>query len=389
MTTSGLFPFTEEHEMIRQAARDFAQNEIAPIAAEFDESGEFPYETIMKMGEMGFMGIEVPEEYGGAGMDTLAYILALEEISKADASHGTIMSVNNSLYCNGLLKFGTERQKQKFIQPIASGVAIGAYSLTEPMSGSDASTMRCRAEREGDYYIINGRKSWVTSAPVANFIVLFSMTDPQVGHRGITAFLIETDQPGFSRAKKEPKLGIRASATSEIVFDDYRVPIENRLGEEGQGFKIAMTVLDAGRIGIGAQALGIAEAAYEASVAYAKEREAFGKKIGEFQGIGFKLADMKTRIEASRLLVYNAAAAKERAKESGDRFTLEASIAKLHASETAVFVTNAAVQIHAGMGYSKELPIERYFRDAKVTEIYEGTSEIQRLVIARLETGLK
>ena len=215
------------------------------------------------------------------------------------------------------------------------------------------------------------------------------MTDPQVGHRGITAFLIETDQPGFSRAKVEPKLGIRASATSEIVFDDYRVPVENRLGEEGQGFKIAMTVLDAGRIGIGAQALGIAEAAYEASVAYAKEREAFGKKIGEFQGIGFKLADMKTRIEASRLLVYNAAVAKERAKESGDRFTLEASIAKLHASETAVFVTNAAVQIHGGMGYSKELPIERYFRDAKVTEIYEGTSEIQRLVIARLETGLK
>ena len=389
MTTSGLFPFTEEHEMIRQAARDFAQNEIAPIAAEFDESGEFPYETIMKMGAMGFMGIEVPEEYGGAGMDTLAYVLALEEISKADASHGTIMSVNNSLYCNGLLKFGTEGQKQKFIQPVASGGAIGAYSLTEPMSGSDASTMRCRAEREGDSYIINGRKSWVTSAPVANYIVLFSMTDPQVGHRGITAFLIETDQPGFSRAKKEPKLGIRASATSEIVFDDYRVPVENRLGEEGQGFKIAMTVLDAGRIGIGAQALGIAEAAYEASVAYAKEREAFGKKIGEFQGIGFKLADMKTSIEASRLLVYNAAVAKERAKESGDRFTLEASIAKLHASETAVFVTNAAVQIHGGMGYSKELPIERYFRDAKVTEIYEGTSEIQRLVIARLETGLK
>ncbi len=389
MTTSGLFPFSEEHEMIRQAARDFAQNEIAPIAAEFDESGEFPYETIMKMGEMGFMGIEVPEEYGGTGMDTLAYVLALEEISKADASHGTIMSVNNSLYCNGLLKFGTEEQKRKFIKPVASGQAIGAYSLTEPMSGSDASTMRSRAEREGDSYIINGRKSWVSSAPVANYIVLFSMTDTQVGHRGITAFLIETDQPGFSRAKKEPKLGIRASATSEIVFDDYRVPVENRLGEEGQGFKIAMTVLDAGRIGIGAQALGIAEAAYEASVAYSKEREAFGKKIGEFQGIGFKLADMKTRIEASRLLVYNAAVAKERAKESGDRFTLEASIAKLHASETAVFVTNAAVQIHGGMGYSKELPIERYFRDAKVTEIYEGTSEIQRLVIARLETGLK
>lgn len=384
-----LFSLTAEHKMIQQAARDFAQNEIAPIAAEFDESGEFPVETIRKMGEMGLMGIEVPEQYGGAGMDTLSYVLALEEISKADAAHGAIMSVNNSLYSYGLLRFGTEEQKQKFITPVASGEAVGAYSLTEPMSGSDAGTMRSRAVREGSEYVINGRKSWVTSGPVADYIVLFTITDPEKRHRGITAFLIEADRPGFIRGKKEPKLGIRASATSEIVFEDCRIPIENRLGEDGEGFKIAMTVLDAGRIGIAAQALGISEAAYKASVAYAKEREAFGKKIGQFQGIGFKLADMKTRIEASRLLIYNAAIAKERSKESGNRYTLEASIAKLFASETAVFVTNEAVQIHAGMGYSKELPIERYFRDAKITEIYEGTSEIQRLVISRLETGLR
>jgi alkylation response protein AidB-like acyl-CoA dehydrogenase len=381
--------FTKEHEMIHQAARDFAQNEIVPIAAEFDETGEFPMKTIKKMGEMGFMGIEVPEEYGGAGMDTLAYVLALEEISKADAAHGTIMSVNNSLYAYGILNFGTEEQKKKFLPPVASGKAIGAYSLTEPMSGSDAGTMQGRAVREGDYYIINGRKSWVTSGPVADYIVLFTMTDPTKRHRGISAFLIETDKPGFVRGKKEPKLGIRASATSEIVFEDYRVPVSYRLGEEGEGFKIAMTVLDAGRIGIAAQALGIAEAAFEASVSYAKDREAFGQKIGQFQGIGFKLADMKTRIEASRLLLYDAALAKERSKKSGTRFTLEASMAKLFASETACFVTDAAVQIHGGMGYSKELPIERYYRDARITPIYEGTSEIQRLVIARVLTGLK
>ncbi len=389
MTHNELFPMTDEHEMIRKAARDFAQKEIVPIAAEFDETGEFPFETIMKMGAMGFMGIEVPEEYGGTGMDTTAYVLALEEISKADASHGAIMSVNNSLFCHGLIKFGTEWQKERYLTAVASGEAIGAYSLTEPMSGSDAGTMRSRAVLNGDHYILNGRKSWVTSGPVANYIVVFIMTEPEKKHRGITAFIIEADKPGFIIGKKEPKLGIRASATSEIVFEDYRVPIENRLGEEGQGFKIAMTVLDAGRIGIASQALGIAEAAYEASVEYAKEREAFGQKIGQFQGISFKLADMKTRIEASRLLIYNAALAKQRSKETGQRYTLEAAMAKLFASETAMFVTHAAVQIHAGMGYSKELPIERYFRDAKITEIYEGTSEIQRMVIARSETGLR
>ena len=389
MTSYGLFQLSPEHEMIRQAARDFAQKEIAPIAAQFDETGDFPSKTIKKMGEMGFMGIEVPEEAGGAGMDTLAYVLALEEVCKADASHGTIMSVNNSLFCHGLVKFGTQAQKQKYLREVASGQAVGAYALTEPMSGSDAGNMRSRAVRQGDDYVLNGRKSWVTSAPVADYIVVFSMTEPEKRHRGITAFIVETNKPGFDRGKKEPKLGIRASATSEIVFEDYRVPIENRLGEEGEGFKIAMTVLDAGRIGIAAQALGIAEAAYEASLSYAKEREAFGQKIGEFQGISFKLADMKTRIEASRLLVYNAALAKERSKKSGERYTLEASMAKLFASETAMFVTHAAVQIHGGIGYSKELPIERYFRDAKITEIYEGTSEIQRLVIYRMETGLR
>jgi alkylation response protein AidB-like acyl-CoA dehydrogenase len=380
---------SDEHEMLRQAARDFAQNEIAPIAPEFDESGEFPLKTIRKMGGMGLMGIEVPEEYGGAGMDTISYVLALEEISKVDAAHGTVMSVNNSLFCYGILRFGTEEQKQKYLRGVASGEKIGAYSLTEPMSGSDAGTMRSRAVREGDEYVINGRKSWVSSAPFADYILLFTMTDPEKKHHGVSAFLIDVDQPGFTLGKPEPKLGIRASATSEILFEDYRCPASNRLGEEGQGFKIAMTVLDAGRIGIASQALGIAEAAYEASLQYAREREAFGQKIGEFQGISFKLADMKTRIEASRLLTYNAALAKQRAKQEGGRYTLEASMAKLHTSETAMFCAHAAVQIHGGMGYSKELPVERYFRDAKITEIYEGTSEIQRLVISRLELGLR
>jgi len=389
MSELALYPLSDEHNMIRDAARDFAQNEIVPVAAEFDESGEFPHKTIKKMGEMGFMGIEMPEEYGGAGMDTLAYVLALEEICKADASHGVIMSVNNSLYCHGILKFGTEEQKKKFITPIASGKSIGAYSLTEPQSGSDAGTMKSRATKDGDHYILNGRKSWVTSGPVAEYYVVFMMTDPQKKQKGVSAFLVEANTPGLIRGKKEPKLGIRASATSELIFEDCRVPAENLLGKEGEGFKIAMTVLDAGRIGIGTQALGIAEAAYEAAKQYAVEREAFGQPIGAFQGTGFKIADMKTRIEASRLLIYNAALAKTKSKETGGRYSLEASMAKLFASETAMWVTHQAVQIHGGMGYSKELPIERYFRDAKITEIYEGTSEIQRLVISRSEMGLK
>jgi alkylation response protein AidB-like acyl-CoA dehydrogenase len=382
---------SEEHKMMRDAARDFAQNAIAPVAAHYDEIGEFPVETVRQMGQLGFMGIEVPERYGGVGMDTMAYVLALEEICKVDASHGTIMSVNNSLVCHGLLKYGTEDQKRQFLEPVASGSKVGAYSLTEPMSGSDAGTMRSRAvlNGAGTHYIINGRKSWVTSAPVAGIIVLFTMTEPEKKHRGVTAFLIESDRPGFERGKKEPKLGIRASATSEIILDNYECPVENRLGEEGEGFKIAMTVLDAGRIGIAAQALGIAEASLEASVQYAAEREAFGSKIGQFQMIQQKLADMKCRVEASRLLVYQAALAKMRATTTGERYTLESSMAKLFASETAMWVATQAIQIHGGMGYSKELPIERYFRDAKITEIYEGTSEIQRMVIARHLTGLR
>jgi alkylation response protein AidB-like acyl-CoA dehydrogenase len=316
-------------------------------------------------------------------------VLALEEICKADAAHGTVMSVNNSLFCYGIQRFGSEEVKEKFLKPVASGQAIGAYSLTEPMSGSDAATMRSRAVLAGDEYILNGRKSWVSSAPKSDFVLVFMMTDPEAGHRGISAFLTEVDKPGFTLGKPEPKLGIRASATSEILYEDYHCPIAHRLGEEGEGFKIAMAVLDAGRIGIASQALGIAEASYAASLEYAREREAFGQKIGEFQGISFKLADMKTRIEASRWLIYSAALAKEKAKVSGERFTLPASMAKLYASETAMFCAHAAVQIHGGMGYSKELPVERYFRDAKITEIYEGTSEIQRLVISRLELGLK
>jgi len=390
MTSKGLsLVLTPEHEMIRDAAREFAQSQIAPIAAEFDESGTFPFETIQKMGQLGLMGVEIPEEYGGAGMDTIAYVLALEEISKVDAAHGTIMSVNNSLFCNAIYKFGNEDQKRRFLTPVASGEKIGAYSLTEPMSGSDAGNMRSHAALQDGEYVLNGRKSWVTSAPVANFILVFTMTAPGKQHKGISAFLVEPDRPGFSRGKTEPKLGIRASATSEILFENYRCPVENRLGAEGEGFKIAMSVLDAGRIGIAAQALGIAEAAYGASVEYAKQREAFGQKIADFQGIQFKIADMKTRIEASRLLIYNAALAKMRGMQTGERYTLEASMAKLHASEAAMFCAHEAVQIHGGMGYSKELPVERYFRDAKITEIYEGTSEIQRMVIARQELGLR
>lgn len=386
-----MFEFiSEEHEMIRQAARDFARQAIAPIAEHHDQTGTFPLETIREMGRLGFMGIEVPEEYGGAGMDTLAYVLAMEEICKVDASHGTIMSVNNSLVCHGLLKYGTERQKDVYLRAVASGKKIGAYSLTEPMSGSDAGTMRSRAvlNEAGTHYILNGRKSWVTSAPYADIIILFTMTQPEKKHRGVTAFIVETDKPGFERGKTEPKLGIRASATSEIIFDNYHCPVENRLGQEGDGFKIAMAVLDAGRIGIASQALGIATAAMEASIAYAQEREAFGQKIGQFQMIQQKLADMKCRVEASRLLIYQAAQAKMNAGKDG-RYTLESSMAKLFASETAMWVTTEAIQIHGGMGYSKEMPLERYFRDAKITEIYEGTSEIQRLVIARHLTGLR
>ena len=391
MSVAFEFMLDEEHRMIREAVREFAQKEIAPLAAHYDETGEFPMPIIKKMGELGLMGIEIPEEYGGAGLDTLSYVLAMEEVAKADVATSTIMSVNNSLYGYGILRYGTEEQKQKYLVPVASGQAIGAYALTEPQSGSDAGNIKTRAvlSDDGRYYIINGRKSWITSGPVADYFILFAMTEPEKRHRGVTAFIVEGDTPGLIRGKVEPKLGIRASATCELFFEDMKVPVENVLGEPGMGFKIAMSVLDVGRIGIAAQALGVAVAAFDASVEWARQREAFGHKIGEFQGIQWKIADMKTRIEAARGLIYNAAMAKERAKDTGERFTLEASMAKLFASETAMFCTHQAVQIHGGMGYSKELPIERYFRDAKITEIYEGTSEIQRLVIARQVLGLR
>lgn len=386
------FALTEEQQIIQAAAREFAQNEIAPVAAQFDESGEFPEATIRAAGELGFMGVEVPEEYGGSALDPVSYALIMAEISAADAAHGVIVSVNNSLYGVPLLKFGTEQQKKDFLTPVASGSVTGAYALTEPQSGSDARAMRSRAElsADGSYYTINAKKSWITSGPVARYVVLFAQTAREDSQSGaISAFLIDANEAGFHRGKHEPKLGIRASATCEIELTDYKCPVENRIGDEGQGFKIAMTVLDSGRIGIAAQSLGIAQAAYGAALEYARERKAFGSAIGSFQMIQSKLADMKTRIEASRLLVLQAAWAKGVAEKSGELNTLNASMAKLFASETCMWVTHQALQIHGGMGYSKELPIERYFRDAKITEIYEGTSEIQRMVIARLETGLR
>jgi alkylation response protein AidB-like acyl-CoA dehydrogenase len=385
------FELSEDQLMIQAAARDFAQHEIVPIAAEFDASGEFPLNTIRQMGELGLMGIEIPEAYGGAAFDPIAYALALIEISAADGAHGTIMSVNNSLYGYGIDKYGTEDQKLKYLKPVASGESIGAYALTEPQSGSDAANMRTRARRstDGTEYIINGKKSWITSGPVADYVVLFAMTEPDKGSHGVSAFLIDTRITGFRCGKTEPKLGIRASATCEIEFDDYHCPASALLGEEGEGFKIAMTVLDAGRIGIASQAVGIARAAYECCIDYVQERKAFGRPIGEFQMTQSKIADMKTRLDAAWLLTMRAAWAKQSAKKSGARYTLEGSMAKLFASETAMFIAHQAVQIHGGMGYSKEMPVERYFRDAKITEIYEGTSEIQRMVINRLETGLR
>jgi alkylation response protein AidB-like acyl-CoA dehydrogenase len=377
--------------MIQSAAREFAQQEIVPVAAQHDASGEFPKATIAKAGELGFMGVEVPEEYGGAGLDALCFVLVMEEIAAADAAHSTIVSVNNSLYSNGILQFGTEAQKQAFVAPVARGEAIACYGLTEPQSGSDAAAMRTRAvlSEDGSHYVINGKKSWITSGPVADFMLLFATTAPEKKAKGITAFLLKTGQPGFVRGKTEPKLGIRASATCEVELVDYKCPVENRLGEDGQGFAIAMSILDAGRVGIAAQSCGIARAAYEAAVQYARERQAFGAPIGSFQMIQSKLADMKCRLDAARLLTYRAAWNKMEVRNNGGRNTLEASMAKLYASEAAMYITHQALQIHGGMGYSKEMPLERYFRDAKITEIYEGTSEIQRLVIARQETGLR
>jgi alkylation response protein AidB-like acyl-CoA dehydrogenase len=380
------FRFTEEQLMIQDVARRISQEKIAPSAEHHDRTGEFPLENIRILGENGLMGIEVPTEYGGAGMDPISYVLAIVEIAAADCAHSTIVSVNNSLFCNGILKFGSEAQKQTHVRAIAEGREIGAFALTEPQSGSDATAMRCRAVRQPDgSYVINGKKSWITSGPVARYIVLFAMSEPDKGARGITAFMIDTQRPGFHRGKTEPKLGIRASATCEIEFQDYVATADDVIGEPDHGFKIAMGVLDAGRIGIAAQAVGLARAAYEATLAYVRERKAFGQAIGSFQMTQAKIADMKCKLDASLLLTLRAAWV----KGQDQRFSTEAAIAKLTASEAAMWITHQAVQIHGGMGFSKEMPLERYFRDAKITEIYEGTSEIQRLVIARNETGLR
>jgi alkylation response protein AidB-like acyl-CoA dehydrogenase len=384
------FSFTEDQLSIQSIARDFAQKRIAPVAAEFDAKGEFPLENIREMGKLGLMGIEVPEEYGGAAMDTISYVLAMIEIAAADAATSTIMSVNNSLFCNAILKHGTEEQKQTYVRAIATGEAIGAYALTEPQSGSDATAMHTRAalNAQGDW-VINGKKSWITSGPVARYILLFAISTPGVGARGVSAFIIDTQLPGFHAGKSEPKLGIRASATCEIEFHHYVCPKKNLLGEAGKGFSIAMGVLDAGRIGIASQAIGISRAAYESTLQWARDRKAFGAPIGTFQMTQSKIADMKCKLDTSMLLTLRAAWQKGEADKTGGRFGTEAAIAKLTASEAAMWITHQAVQIHGGMGYSKEMPLERYFRDAKITEIYEGTSEIQRMVIARAETGLR
>ncbi len=384
------FRFTEDQLSIQSIARDFAQKRIVPVAAELDAKGEFPLDNIREMGQLGLMGIEVPHEYGGAGMDPIAYVLAMIEIAAADAATATIMSVNNSLFCNGILKHGNEEQKQKYVRAIATGEAIGAYALTEPQSGSDASAMHTRATKNanGDW-VINGKKSWITSGPVARYIVLFAISTPGIGAKGVSAFIVDTQLPGFHAGKSEPKLGIRASATCEIEFTDYVLPKENLLGEEGKGFSIAMGVLDAGRIGIASQAVGIARAAYEATLQWSRDRKAFGAPIGTFQMTQSKIADMKCKLDAATLLTLRAAWSKGETEKHGGRFGTEAAVAKLTASEAAMWISHQAVQIHGGMGYSKEMPLERYFRDAKITEIYEGTSEIQRMVIARAETGLR
>ncbi|MCD9086721.1 acyl-CoA dehydrogenase family protein [Stenotrophomonas sp. SY1] len=380
------FSFSDEQLMLQDVAARIAKEKIAPSAEHFDATGEYPLENIRLLGENGLMGIEVPVEYGGSGMDPVSSVLAIIEVSAADAAHATIMSVNNSLFCNALLSYGTEEQKQTYVRAIAEGREIGAFALTESQSGSDATAMRCRAVKQADgSFVINGQKSWITSGPVARYIVLFAMTDPEKGARGITAFMIDANKPGFGRGKTEPKLGVRASATCEIEFQDYVASAEDVIGKEGEGFKIAMSLLDSGRIGIASQAVGIARAAYEASLAYVKDRKSFGAPIGTFQMIQAKIADMKCKLDAAMLLTLRAAWL----KSQGKKFSTEAAVAKLTASEAAMWIAHQAVQIHGGMGYSKEMPLERYFRDAKITEIYEGTSEIQRMVIARNETGLR
>ncbi len=372
------FELTEEQRMIQDMARSFAEKEVAPVAAELDETHRFPIDLARKMGELGLMGVAVPEEYDGAGMDYVCYVVALEEISVACANTGVVMSANNSLACGPVLANGTDEQKKKFLAPMAAGDKIGCFGLTEPSAGSDAGNQKTTAVLEGDEWVLNGSKIFITNATDADTAVVFAMTDKEKGSRGISTFIVEKGTPGFSIGKVEKKLGLNASGTAELVFEDCRIPKDQLLGELGQGFKIALQTLDGGRIGIAAQAIGIARAAMEQSVKFALERVQFGQPIAKFQAIQWMLADMATEIDASRLLAYRAASLQSK----GQRYSKEAAMAKLFASETAMKTATKAVQIHGGYGYSKEYPVERNFRDAKITEIYEGTSEIQRLVIA-------
>ncbi|MFY8191049.1 MAG: acyl-CoA dehydrogenase family protein [Bacteroidia bacterium] len=373
------FEFTEEHLNVQQAARDFAQTELLPGVIERDNEQKFPTEQIKKLGELGFMGIMVDPKYGGSGMDTISYVLAMEEISKVDASASVVVSVNNSLVCWGLETYGNEEQKQKYLVPMASGQVHGAFLLSEPEAGSDATSQRTTATDEGDHYLLNGTKNWITNGNSATYYLVIAQTDVEKGHKGINAFIVEKSWEGVTVGKKEDKMGIRGSDTHSIMFQDVKVPKENRIGEDGFGFKFAMKVLAGGRIGIAAQALGIASGAYELALKYSKERKAFGKEIMHHQAIQFKLADMATQIEAARLMVIKAAAL----KDAGKDYALMSSMAKVFASETAMWVTTEAVQVHGGYGYVKEYHVERLMRDAKITQIYEGTSEVNRIVISR------
>jgi len=374
---------TEEQELIQATAREFAQGEIRPIAAEIDRDCRFPHETVKKMGELGLMGIAVPERWGGAGADTVSYVLALEEIAKVCASHAVIMSVDNSLYGDPILKFGTDAQRERFLMPVAGGHVHGCFALTEPQAGSDASNQATVARRDGERYVITGRKLFITNGREASFALVFAQTDRARAHRGITALVVEKGTPGFSVSKTEDKLGIRASDTAELVFEECRVPAANRIGEEGQGFRVALTAIDGGRIGIATQAVGIAAGAYERALAYARERKAFGVPIGQHQMVQWMLADMTTAIDGARLLALQAATLKDK----GRPFTKQAAMAKLFAAEMAMKVTTDAIQVHGGYGFIKDYEVERYFRDAKITAIYEGTSQIQKLVIAREVLG--
>ena len=372
------FELTEEQRLFQETAQQVAEKEITPIAERVDESGQFPRETIAQLGELGFMGVAVPQEYGGAGADTVCYVLALEEISRACASHGVIMSVNNSLYCEPVLRFGMEEQKRRFLAPVASGKSMGCFCLSEPGAGSDAANQQTTARREGDWYVLNGTKNFITNGNEADYAIVFATVNKALKHKGICAFAVERWTPGFTVAHLEKKLGIRGSSCAQLTFDNCRVSAENLLGKEGEGFKIALATLDGGRIGIAAQAVGIARAALEASRDYSKQRIQFGKPIAANQAIQFMLADMATEIDAARLLTLNAALLKDR----GLRHTKESSMAKLYASEVAMRASIKGVQIFGGYGYMMDYPAQRFMRDAKITEIYEGTSEVQRMVIA-------